>query len=145
MAWPIRGLVWETWTNGAAGKGNARKLWSSFYLYTIECIYLLSSEPWKGLELPLFFGIYPPAPDDHLDILWHKNAGKSTNIFGPITSQHAPQWRLFCSINCVWELSEGLRFIPQLSWRRSPIIAFICWLRHDLKESHSPSVCLSRL
>ena len=51
-SWPIRGLVWETWTNGTARKGNARKLWwSSFFLY--YWVYLLSSEPWMGLELPL--------------------------------------------------------------------------------------------
>ena len=34
--WPIRGqLVWETWTNSrAARRGNARKLWSSFCIYS---------------------------------------------------------------------------------------------------------------
>ena len=128
-------------------KERKRKKTVVFFLYLFSkllSVYLLSSEPWMGLELPLSW---------HLSFIsrwspWYPATqncrGKSTNKFGPITSQHGPQWRLLCSINCVWELLEGLRFIPQLSWRRSPIIAFICWLRQELKESQCPSICLSR-
>ena len=131
MPWPIRGQWWYTLTNqrphglrfeGRARKGNARKLWSSFFhtyppLFSAD--YLLSWEPSMGLELPLSWHLSFSCRDDRLDIWWHKTAGKSTNIFGPITSQHEPQWRLFCPINCVLELLQGLRFISRRSFLHS--------------------------
>ena len=85
--WPIRGKMVGDLRNMNQEKETQENCGLVFFL-SISIpdywVYLLSSEPWMGLELP-FFAVILPTADDRLDILWHKTAGKSRNKFGPIT------------------------------------------------------------
>ena len=133
--WPIRGkVVWDLRNMNQQGEKRKRKktVWSSFFSILDYWVYLLSWEPWMGLELPFFAVILPTAADQSLDIWWQKTAEKSTNKFAPITPLHEPQWRLLCSINCVWDFVR-LKIYSSIVWisidfDASVIIAFICSL-----------------
>ena len=123
-------------------KERKRKKTVVFFLYLFSIllsVFLLSSEPWMGLELPLSWHLSFSCRWSSWYPVTQNCRGKSTNKFGPITSQHGPQWRLFCSINCVWELLEGLRFIPQLSWRRS-LHSFVGSVRSSRSDNVRMSV-----